>query len=225
MNKDLEKEYKELMTEDVPDLWGRIEAGLEPKKPTAKQVNFWRKNYVWGTAIAACICIAISVSVIHGQFRSDNMNMTNNGGAANGMYLQAPQAEMADGAGWYENEAAENYSPAEDNYMEDTNTGAGYEAGTTVDQDAKTAITCTVKAEVTEVSEEENGMTYTVKVVKSDYAGFSEEYIIKLYDEYFTDEELMEGETYLFDILVPFEDDETTKYIIIDIRYDWSENF
>lgn len=217
MNKDLEKEYKELMTEDVPDLWGRIEAGLEPKQPTAKQVSLWRKKRVWGTVAAACICIAISVPVIRSQFRNENMSMTDNAGAANDMKLQAPQAEMADGTDWYENAAAENYSPTEDDYLEDTNNGAGYEAGTTVDQDA---ITCTVKAEVTEVSEEENGMTYTVKIIESDYEDFSEGDIIKLYDGYLTDEEPMEGETYLFDILVTLENDDMTEYTIIDIRYD-----
>ena len=222
MNKDLEKEYKELMTEDVPDLWERIEAGLEPKQTTTKKVSFWRNNRAWGAAVAACICLAVSVPVIFGQFMNNKMNTntSENAGATNDMMIQAPQAEMADGAGWYENAAAENYSPAEDDYLEDTNNGAGYEAGTTVDEDAKTVITCTVKAEVTEVSEEENGMTYTVKVVESDYEGFSEQDIVKLYDEYFTDEELMEGETYLFDILVPFEDDDMTVYIIIDIKFD-----
>lgn len=217
MNKDLEKEYKVLMTEDVPDLWERIEAGLEPKQPTTKQGSFWRKSRVWGAAVAACICVAISIPVIYGQFRSENMSMTNNGGAANDMKLQAPQAEMADGAGRYENEAAENYSPVEDNYMEDANNELGYAAETTVDQDA---ITCTVMAEVTEVSEKENGMVYTVKIVDADYAGFSEDDTVKLYDEYFADEEIMVGEIYFFDILVPFEDDDMTEYIIVDIRYD-----
>lgn len=217
MNKDLEKEYKELMTEDVPDLWGRIEAGLEPKQPTAKQVSFLRKKRVWGTAVAACICIAISVPFIQSQFRGEKMSTSDNGGATNEMMLQAPQEEMADGAGWYENAAAENYSPVEDNYMEDTNNGLGYEAGTTVDQDA---ITYTVMAEVTEVSEKENGMVYTVKIVASDYAGFSEDDTVKLYDEYFADEEIMVGEIYFFDILGPYEDDDMTVYIIIDIRLD-----
>ena len=33
MNKNLEQEYRELMAEDMPDLWDRIEAGLEPKQP------------------------------------------------------------------------------------------------------------------------------------------------------------------------------------------------
>lgn len=217
MNKDLEKEYKELMTEDVPDLWGRIEAGLEPKQPVTKQVSFWRKNRVWGAAVAACLCVAISVPVINSQLRSNNMSTSENGGTANDMAPQAPEDEMADGAEWYENAAADNYSPAEDNYLEDTNNGAGYEAGTIVDQDA---IACTVKAEVTEVSEVENGMTYTVQIIESDYEDFSEGDIIKLYDGSFTDEEPMEGETYLFDILVPLEDDDMTEYTIIDIRYD-----
>lgn len=217
MNKDLEKEYKELMTEDVPDLWGRIEAGLEPKQPVSKKVSFWRKSRVWGAAIAACVCVAISVPVIYSQLRSNNMSTSENAGFANDMMLQAPQEEMADGADWYENAAAGAYSPAEDGYMQDSNGGAEYAAEAANEQDP---ITCTIKAEVTEVAEEKNGMAYTVKIVDSDYAGFSEEDIIKLYDEYFADEEITVGETYLFDILVPFEEDDTTEYIIIDIRYD-----
>lgn len=217
MNKDLEKEYKELMTEDVPDLWGRIEAGLEPKEPASKQVSFWRKNRTWGAVAAACLCVAISAPVIYSQLRSSNMSTSENAGAAYDAAPQAPQEEMTEDAGWYENAAADNYSPAEDGYTADANAGAVYEEG---DAANEAVIICMIRAEVMEVSEEENGMVYTVTVVDSDYTGFSEEDIIKLCDEYFIDEELMEGETYLFDILVPFEDDDMTEYTIIDIRYD-----
>lgn len=37
MSKSLEKEYRELMAEDAPDLWDRIEAGLERKEQVADE--------------------------------------------------------------------------------------------------------------------------------------------------------------------------------------------
>ena len=85
MNKDLEKEYKELVKDNVPDLWDRIEAGLEPKhseslqqeavhleadqqesaQPVRVKINWWRRSRVWGVAAAACRCLMTTVPVIY----------------------------------------------------------------------------------------------------------------------------------------------------------------
>lgn len=37
MSKDLEKEYRALMDSEAPDLWARIESGLQEKKPVRQK--------------------------------------------------------------------------------------------------------------------------------------------------------------------------------------------
>ena len=90
MSKRLENEYKMLINNDVPDLWARIEGGLEPKtgvnaqtvqgqvvpenetvekqlknsqRPrTGQFLKNRRGNYrIWGAAAAACICVAVAI--------------------------------------------------------------------------------------------------------------------------------------------------------------------
>lgn len=90
MSKDLEKEYKALMDSDVPDLWARIEAGIDErnlpsnvhsadhrtqnaKKRGAKK----RFHYgVWGTVAAACLCVAVAVPVMMQASKGKTSNMT-----------------------------------------------------------------------------------------------------------------------------------------------------
>lgn len=79
MNKDLEKEYKELMTNDVPDLWERIEAGLEPKQPAAEKVIRWRNYRVWGAAAAACLCLAVTVPALILANQRENSSNSDSG--------------------------------------------------------------------------------------------------------------------------------------------------
>ncbi|MDE7417984.1 MAG: hypothetical protein K2N44_17055 [Lachnospiraceae bacterium] len=79
MSKNLEREYRALVNSEVPDLWARIEAGLEDKKAAPekadsdlritdfpvtdsqmenirdKKVNF----KVWAGLAAACVCVAL----------------------------------------------------------------------------------------------------------------------------------------------------------------------
>lgn len=63
MSKDLEKEYKALVNSETPDLWTRIEAGLDTKDNSRKRIQ--RIHYrVWGTVAAACLCVAVAVPVM-----------------------------------------------------------------------------------------------------------------------------------------------------------------
>ena len=57
MSKDLEKEYKELAASETPDLWARIEAGLDTKKSSRKHIPY----AAWAAAAAACLCVAVIV--------------------------------------------------------------------------------------------------------------------------------------------------------------------
>lgn len=70
MERDFEREFKELKLNEVPDLWSRIEAGLTEKKAAAVSPSIalpidkykagkrivWRK---WGALAAACLCVAV----------------------------------------------------------------------------------------------------------------------------------------------------------------------
>lgn len=76
MSKNLEREYRALVNSEVPDLWARIEAGLEDKKTTPeesaseeKETDFQTENVrskkvnfkMWAGLAAACVCVALIV--------------------------------------------------------------------------------------------------------------------------------------------------------------------
>lgn len=83
MNKDFEKEYKELAEIEAPDLWDRIEAGIAEKEiseSTAaettkkKTVFFFAKRY---SALAAALLCAVILIPVFGIIRySGSKNMT-----------------------------------------------------------------------------------------------------------------------------------------------------
>lgn len=73
MSKDLEKEYRALAQRGAPDLWSRIEAGLEEKpvsQPDSKSVTprsiraFWQRSRVWAGVAAACLCAALIIPAV-----------------------------------------------------------------------------------------------------------------------------------------------------------------
>lgn len=78
MSKDLEKEYKALMNSEVPDLWARIEAGIDEKNVFTKQGKAPKRfRYgVWGTVAAACLCVAVAVPVMMQASKGKTDNMT-----------------------------------------------------------------------------------------------------------------------------------------------------
>ncbi len=73
MSRDLEREYRAFVDSEVPDLWARIESGLEEKKPAAdtladtlmKDTRDRKMNYkVWAGLAAACVCAALVVPAL-----------------------------------------------------------------------------------------------------------------------------------------------------------------
>ncbi|MCH5343918.1 MAG: hypothetical protein J1E64_07755 [Acetatifactor sp.] len=187
MNKDLEKEYKELMTENVPDLWERIEAGLEPKQPTAKRGNLWKRYRMWGLAAAACLCLMATAPVILREITDRSIGSGSSPAYDGGM------------AGGSQN-AAEN---------------AGTALETPSEEDA--VMTYIVMGTVTEVSEEEGRRVYIVEISRTDLTELSAGDSIMLYGDRDFNEEIWEGEEYLFDIVVSIDDNGTTEYLIEDI--------
>ena len=184
MNKNLEKEYRKLMTENAPDLWERIEAGLEPKQPTAKKDSLWRRYRTWGLAVAACLCMLVTVPVIlrknaDGSMRSES--------------VPSYDAGTADG----------NLSAAE-------NAGRLPEAYST----ESTAATYIIMGTVTDVLEEEGRIMYIVDILRTDLTELSKGDSIRLYSDRDFSEEILEGEEYLFDIIVSVDNNGTREYLI-----------
>lgn len=187
MNKNLEKEYRKLMTENAPDLWERIEAGLEPKQSTAKKDNLWRRYRTWGLAVAACLCMIVTVPVIlrkniNESMRSDSAPAYDDG--------------MADGGL---------------NAME--NAGGLPEASST----EATTATYIIMGTVTDVLEEEGRIMYIVDILRTDLTEVSKGDSIRLYSDRDFSEEILEGEEYLFDITVSVDNNGTREYLIEDI--------
>lgn len=117
MSKRLENEYKTLMNNNVPDLWAKIESGLEPKegvpdqdgqadscraedRADAKRENGRRRiNYrIWGTAAAACICAAVAIPawLMHNTKNAERSDT--NYAAADNAAADTSAAENAGGA-------------------------------------------------------------------------------------------------------------------------------
>lgn len=85
MSKNLEKEYKALVNSEVPDLWARIEAGLDEKETVDKKKIIHFK--VWGTVAAACVCAGLVIPVFRSYLymeggSSSSPQYTNNAPAA-----------------------------------------------------------------------------------------------------------------------------------------------
>ncbi|MDE7341508.1 MAG: hypothetical protein K2N80_13290 [Lachnospiraceae bacterium] len=110
MERDFEREFRELKQNEIPDLWNRIEAGLSEKKnmtqvsqnviaidhaPGVGRGRFekndfekgdtkksfaWRK---WGTLIAACVCVVIILPAFSLLIRDKSYSGSGSDTAAN----------------------------------------------------------------------------------------------------------------------------------------------
>ena len=69
MSKDFEQAYKEAAQMEAPDLWDRIEAGLQNKSVPEKNVilekkdrkKYSRKIFNYSGLIAAAVCVAVII--------------------------------------------------------------------------------------------------------------------------------------------------------------------
>lgn len=187
MSKNLEREYRALVNSEVPDLWARIEAGLEDKKTTpekeetrgnvrGKKVNL----KMWAGLAAACVCVALIVPAM--------ARMMTMGGSGSGYSNSAPQMEdsyeKTDDAGQeaaYEesvNNAAANENGASSStitsYNVNTNSSAdavniasgGLEEAAAEEQGAY-IFRATV--EILDMEDQmDNGIQYTAKVITTE---------------------------------------------------------
>ena len=109
MERDFEREFKELKQSEIPDLWNRIEAGLSEKKnvillsqntvvtdnrnPVRKKRSSFRK---WGTLIAACLCIFLIMPAFSLLIR--NKEYSGGMGMESAADTAAPEAASCDTA-------------------------------------------------------------------------------------------------------------------------------
>lgn len=198
MSRNLEKEYKELMKEEMPDLWGRIEAGLEPKQTGIKKKNLWRKYGPWGiTATAACLCLAVTVPFFLDGNKPELWNGGNAGSTSDfeGIYNEAPSNGISSFDAWDYGDAGaeENLDPA-------------YEAEESMFK---------IRGQVIEVSEEEGIVVYTVEIEETE-EDFEAGEIIVLKDAGMLMEELEVGEVYQFLVDNMAYSENTTEYWIYD---------
>lgn len=225
MNKNLEKEYKELMEENVPDLWARIEAGLEsePKseskseskaEPAGKKPIPWRKYSAWGMAAAACLCLIIMIPFLLPQITGGNLDTGPNdysGGTSNAGAATIGGDEFAGSATTWEDDfvgAAEAPEGGSDGEYEES---------------GEMPPVYTVKVRLEMIGKEDVGTTYYVQVVESDVPQFPKETYLILHGkeiggENIDGEEPVEGEEYWVDFAVIGEDQAVPEYLVEDMR-------
>lgn len=197
MSKDLEREYRELISEDVPDLWDRIEDRLEQKQPETKR-NSMRKNYrVWGAAAAACVCLAVAVPVLLRSGPESYGDSPSYSGAA------APE----DNAGEMHFAAADEAAGSETAMWGSEGSSYG----------EYSAYKPKVLASVTQVVREEGRAAYTVRLEETLDEEFSEGDTVNLYADDII-EGLTEGESYLFELWAFVDDEDVTEYWILDVQ-------
>ena len=225
MNKDLENEYRQLMTESVPDLWDRIEAQLELEQQKAPKTGFWKRYKTWGIAVAACLCLAVTVPVMlmgddignssmESSPISDNSDMgwlgAAEGSSASGS-AEAPAYNGSEGDGMWNADKAPSMADADE---------APDIADIGQEPEGEPIMSYTLRVIVLWVTEEEGRTVYAVSVEESEPADLVEEDTVFLYDDGALEEELVEGEGYRLEVKVAVSESDGAVYFIEGIRYE-----
>ena len=207
MSKKVEPENKELMSEDVPDLWGRIETGLESKQAAARKRIKWKRYSTWGVALAASLCLLVTAPVILSEMGDRSGSNSAAESFAAEEYNNASEGmEVADGAMDYVNDNA------------DVNETEDFPAEVSEKTSGEVAPVDTVKARVLEISVEDGRTVYTIQFEEAGDTEFVAGEELKLYGEEGFEEELLEGESYLLEIFSRGKEAGGTEYLIHDIK-------
>lgn len=224
MNKNLEKEYKELMEENVPDLWARIEAGLESgpeSQPAGKKLIPWRKYSAWGMAAAACLCLIIMIPFLLPQITGGNLGAGQsgyNGGTSDAGAATTGGDEFAGSAATQE----DNFVGAAEAEAAEGTGNEGYE------YEGEKTENYTVRARLREVAEVNGRTVYIIQIEGDADTDFPEETLWILHGEgangegvngeSIYEEEPVEGEVYLFDFVACYDKYGLAECLLIDIR-------
>lgn len=186
MSKDLEREYRVFVNSEVPDLWARIEAGLEDKRMSpekaetdlhitdfpatdSRKENVCGKKAnlkVWAGLAAACACVVLIVPAMAG------MMMGGDGVSYSNSQSDAPQAaetyEKAENTGLeeaFEEAAADNDAAADEIGMSGGADAANVDSGAL--EEEPYIFRVTVEILDTDVSVD-GGILYAAKVITSE---------------------------------------------------------
>lgn len=217
MNKNLEKEYLELMAEDMPDLWDRIEAGILPKEHLTEGRDQTRSRgrqgrrtryAAWGITAAACLCLAVVGFRTAFSGRFDAMPGQIGGeGNADGKddSLRMNEGEWAGMA-------------AEDVYGNTDGAGEQYAAMESAMPAEEASAVLEVRVRVLEVLDGAAGMAYRVQVEESTSEELSEGEIIRICGSGIPEEGLTERETYRMGLSGPLDDGGEPEYLAVTVR-------
>lgn len=200
MSKNLEKEYRDFFAKDMPDLWDRIESGLEPKQAMSSGRKRQRRYRIWGMA-AACLCLAVTGFGLrtllwpgYGAMSDGNSGMAENAGG-----MEALDAEM--------NGMCE--APREDDAMIAPNVGMAGEEFLQVS---------VLQVRILEVFQAEGGTVYTAEIVESEELPLQEEVRIALHDGRKDGETLEAGTVYRLDVVITADSDGARIYSISGVE-------
>lgn len=220
MNKNMEKEYRELMKQEVPELWDRIEAGLEPKKTAAEKEKRSERRIggsrriryrAWGIAAAVCLCLAaVGLGTAYPYGFDATPGKTGGDGNAEG-WNNSPQMEAVEWAGG----AAAEDAP--------DGMGEGGDRYFPMEDSAKPAETVSapleVRVRVLEAQDRAGEKVYTVQVEESDSEELSEGDIIRVCGSGIPEEGLTEQESYRMELDSLSGGGEEAEYSVIAVGF------
>lgn len=172
MSKDLEREYKALVNSEVPDLWARIEAGLDEKttpRVSGKKIHF----RVWAGLAAACVCVVLIVPAMTRMMRMGRSGSGSDMAAPNYAVQSADSYDMAEEAA-YDSNGAEAAVTADEGGL-----AGGVEKGA----DAETELDYfAVTVEILDADVRmDSGILYTARVIASENPAIQADGEIKIF--------------------------------------------
>lgn len=192
MSKDLEREYRALANSEAPDLWARIEAGLEENKAadlySVSMERYQERNQkkrvdfkMWAGLAAACACVALIVPAMarmmimggSGSPQSNSMS-SNYSPAQHETYDSTGQkAETAYENGMYNGAASDDASINNTTTSEGMNAASDSSAyidnAAALEEVAEEAYSFRATVEVLDIDDyTDGGVLYTAKVIASE---------------------------------------------------------
>lgn len=167
MSKNLEREYKAFVDSQVPDLWARIEAGLDEK--TAPGIPEKKTPFkVWAGLAAACVCVAVIVPVMTRTVRMES-------GGSNNTAPQAPESyEIMNGGNGQDTAACEDGAAGDSGGIDSivTSDGVSADSAAGLAGEAEAAQESYCFAATVEILDADVGanskIVYTAKVIASE---------------------------------------------------------
>lgn len=202
MSKDLEKEYRALVNSKAPDLWARIEAGLEEKTVPPHHKKFAKKKWhfkMWIGFVAACICVVLCIPVITRHFlpsggKLDSTALDNNTVSMECVpeVAEYRAAELADEIvleeGVYPAAMNEEY----DSVGRDSNavvSGGTGNNGVNMEAAEQENSSFVITAEVVDIDvRRDSGIVYTISVIESENTDIQTGSTIKIFSSALTTE-------------------------------------